>query len=407
MTALYSTETGAVQRFLEKEIPEIDASLIRIIEWRPSLNFYKEAYVKLLSLVVEFIKRMDAGKKTAAIFGRRWVRNFFKNLNYLNQILLYRTAEIPVIVTGSGPGLETAMPVIRNMQDSCLILAASSSIMALAHGGVCADMVIATDGGPWALRHIYPCYRKNSGVEKYDGSHRRQGLPKPPDALATNLCAALPSQCGNTPFLVLNDGSFWQSVVLHELAVPSVVIPQRGTVTASAVELAMLLSGGNIYLAGMDLSVRDIRTHARPYSFDSLLFNRANRFTPVYSESFIRSGLIKDGGSMDIYAAWFKNQLAMWPKRIFSFGGSSEVFENAIPSEQAAEKNKREYFKTVCVKEDPALFCKRGASALLKAMREGKFAEKLKTELVQLLFPGEKEVTEGRLETAVKEVSHV
>jgi len=390
VTALYSTETEAVQRFLEKEIPEIDASLIRIIEWRPSLNFYKEAYVRLLSHVVEFIKRMDAGKRTVTAFGKRWVRNFFKNLKFLDQILLYRTTEIPVIVTGSGPGLETAMPVIRKMQDSCLILAASSSIMALAHGGVCADMVIATDGGPWALRHIYPCYR--NAVE-------------PPDALAANLCAALPSQCKNTPFLVLNDGSLWQNVVLHELAVPSVVIPQRGTVTASAVELAMLLSGGNIYLAGMDLSVKDIRTHARPYSFDNLLFDRASRFTPVYSESFIRSGLIKGGGSMDIYAAWFKNQLAMWPKRIFSLGGSHEVFENAIPSGRTVEKNKREYFKTICVKEDPALFCEKGASALIRAIREGEFAEKLKTELVPLLFPGEKEAAQDRLETTIKEVS--
>jgi len=389
--ALYSTETEAVQRFLEKEIPEIDASLIRIIEWRPSLNFYKESYVRLLSHVVEFIKRMDAGKRTVTAFGRRWVRNFFKNLNLLNQILLYRTAEIPVIVTGSGPGLETAMPVIRKMQDSCLILAASSSMMALTHGGVCADMVIATDGGSWALRHIYPCCR-NAAI-------------KPPDALAANLCAALPSQCKNTPFLVLNDGSFWQNVVLHELAVPSVVIPQRGTVTACAVELAMLLSGGNIYLAGMDLSVKDIRTHARPYSFDSLFFGRASRFTPVYSESFIRSGLMKGGGSMDIYAAWFKNQLALWPKRIFSLGGSHEVFENAILSGRTAEKNKRKYFKTIHVKEDPALFCERGASALIMAIKEGEFAEKLKTELVPLLFPGEKEAAQDRLETAIKEVS--
>jgi len=376
-------------------VPEIDASLIRIIEWRPSMNYYREKYVKILSHVVEFIKRTDAGRRTVNAFGRRWVRNFFRNLNYLNQTVLYRTSQIPVIVTGSGPGLETALPVIRKLQDNCLVLAASSSVMALAHGGVHADIIIATDGGQWALRHIYPCYRNAAGSGVF----------------AANLCAALPSQCGNTPLLVMNDGSFWQSIVLHELAMPSVVIPQRGTVTASAVELAMLLSGGSIYLAGMDLSVRDIRTHARPYSFDSLFFSRANRFTPFYSESFVRSNLIQNGGSMDIYAAWFKNQIALWPKRIFSLGSSSnEVFENAVPCDdsnfgQAAEKNKREFFKTVRAKEDPALFCKRGVCALLKALDESEFSENLKTELAHLLFTGEKEVTKSKLETAIKEAA--
>jgi len=382
-----------VQKFLEKEVPEIDASLIRIIEWRPSMNYYREEYVKLLSHVVEFIKRMDAGKRTVNAFGKRWVRNFFKNLNHLNQTVLYRTSEIPVIVTGSGPSLETSLPVIRKLQDSCLILAASSSVMALMHGGVRADIVITTDGGPWALRHIYPCYRNVAGNS----------------AFAANLCAALPSQCGNTPFLVMNDGSFWQSIVLHEIAVSSVVIPQRGTVTASAVELAMLLSGGNIYLSGMDLSIRDIRTHARPYSFDSLLFENANRFTPFYSESFVRSNLIQNGGSMDIYATWFKNQIALWPKRIFSLGGSNEIFENALPSGYSdfgqAEKNKREFFKTVRAKEDPASFCKRGAFALIKALNESEFAENLKTELAPLLLTDEKDITKNKLETAIKEAA--
>ena len=113
---------------------------------------------------------------------------------------------------------------------------------------------------------------------------------------------------------------------------------------------------------------------------------------------------------MDIYAAWFKNQIALWPKRIFSLGGSNEIFENAVPYDdsgfgQATEKNKREFFKTVRTKEDPALFCKRGVCALLKALDESEFSENLKTELAHLLFTGEKEVTKSKLETAIKEAA--
>ena len=406
--ALYGADSADVQKFLEAEAPEAGASRIRVIEWRPSMNYYGEAYVKLLSHAVEFIKRTDAGKRTASVFGRRWVRNFFKNLRYVKQTLLYRTADIPVIITGSGPGLEKALPVIRSMKDECLILAASSSVMALYHGGVSPDIVAATDGGPWALRHIYPYFRHcaaeiGSGVVKDNGAVKDSGTVKNSGAFAANLCAALPSQLRDTPLLIMSDGSFWQNVVLHELGLPSISVPQRGTVTASAVDLALTLSGGNIYLAGVDLRVRDIRTHARPYAFDHLLFDRACRFTPVYSQSFVRSSLIQDGGGLGIYSAWFKNQLASWPKRIFSLTAGHEVFENAPARIPAAVKKTDGYFKTINVNDDPALFCKRGIAALSAAMKGGQFAANIKEELAPLLLPEKKEVTEKELYDALTE----
>ena len=380
------TDTEAVQKFLEKELPEIDASLIRIIEWRPSLNYYKDSFVKLLSIVVDFIKRKDAEKRTTAFFGKRWIKNFFKNLNNINEVLLYKTTDIPVIVTGSGPSLESVLPVIRKLKDNCLIIAASSSVMALSCGGILPDIVITTDGGSWALRHIYPLYRKE----------------KTP-AIAVNLCAALPSQCKDTPQLIINDGSLFQNIVLHELSIPSVIIPQKGTVTAAAVELAMILSGGNIYLAGMDLSVSDIRTHARPYGFDNLFFGCAGRFNPVYSQNFMRSNLLQNGGSMNIYASWFRNQLGIWPKRIFSLS-DSKIFKNAFPSERNGKKTD-EYLKPVKVNKDLNLYYNKGISALLKAIDAEDTYEKLKEELSPLLFPGKVKITKNELKTAVTEIA--
>jgi len=382
--------TANVQDFLEREVPEIDPSNIRIIEWRPSMNHYGESYVKLLSGAVEFIKRIDAGKRTVSVFGRRWVKNFFKNLKNVHHAILYRAADIPVIITGSGPSLEKALPVIRNMREKSLIIAASSSIMALNHGGVQPDLVITTDGGTWALKHIYPYFRN----------------PNTNAAIAANLCAALPSQCANTPLLILNDGSFWQSVILHELDIPSVIIPQMGTVTASALELALLLSKGNIFLAGMDLSVRDIRTHARPYSFDHLLFEKADRFLPVYSQSFVRSSLIQQGGGLGIYAAWFKNRLASLPDRIFTIGENNEVFKDGLSTECGEIKNTNECFKTVSVKGNPDDFCKRGITALLNALNDNKYADNLKKELIPLLFPGEEKAELKNLEKAILELSN-
>ena len=385
VSQLCGTDPANVQNFLEKEVPETEAANIKIIEWRPSLNFYGEAYLKLLSNVVEFIKRRDAASRTVSAFGRRWVKNFFRNLGNVKEVLLYKTADTPVIITGSGPSLEEALPVIRGAQDGAIILAASSSVTALANGGVTADIVITTDGGAWALKHLYSCHRNS----------------KAGTAIAANLCAALPSQCAASPLLIINDGSLWQSITLHELAIPSVIIPQMGTVTASAVELAMILSGGNVYLAGLDLSVKDIRTHARPYGFDHLIYEQACRIKPSYSQTFVRSGLIQGGGGLNIYKAWFKNQLASWPKRIFSVD-SAEVFEYSLPPQTpAGKKNTGDYFKAVRV--DNGGFREKGRAALLSALKDSRYSENLKAELVPLLLPGKKDATERELEEAIFE----
>jgi hypothetical protein len=385
---LSGTDSAEIQAFLETYIQEINVDRIRVIEWRPSLNYYKEAYVKLLSSVTAFLKRTDAETRTTAAFGRRWVRNFFKNIGNINNALLYRQTEIPVIITGSGPSLEKALPVIEKAQDNCFIIAASSSIMALSAAGIKADIVIASDGGCWALKHIYPFFRnyKNTNTAVF----------------AVNLCAALPSQCADTSQLIINDGSFWQSVVLHELELPSVIIPQKGTVTAVAVELAMILTNGNLYLAGMDFAVNDIRTHARPYSFDSLFYSRADRFIPFYSESFKRSRLLYEGGSMGIYESWFKEQLNKWPKRIFSIGGN-KIFENSEPCEYSVNKKTEELFKAVSNK-NTNLFCEKGIQVLLNAIKQ-QYAQNIKQELNSLLFPGEKKIPEAELETAIKDIA--
>jgi len=294
--------------------------------------------------------------------------------------------EIPVIITGSGPSLEHALPVIQKARNNCLIIAASSSVLALSSAGITADMVIATDGGCWALKHIYPFYRNyknaNSGF------------------FAVNLCAALPSQCSDTAQLIINDGSFWQSIVLHELNLPSVIIPQRGTVTATAVELAMLLTSGNIYLAGLDFSINDIKTHARPYSFDGFFYGRANRFDPFYSQSYARASLLHKGGSMGIYESWFKEQLDKWPKRIFSIGGN-KIFEKGEPTAYRDLKNTDGFFNVV-KHENTNNFCEKGIQALLNAIKRSEYSQNLKQELNSLLFPGENKITRNELETAIK-----
>jgi hypothetical protein len=381
--AVWSPGSGiALQRFLENEIPDSEAASIRIIEWRPSLAAYGAEYLKILSETADFIKRIDANKRTLRGFGRRWFKNFFRNISLIKKILFYTPFSIPLAVTGAGPGLEETIPFIRRGKErgKLLVLAASSSAAALQGGGVIPDLVIATDGGGWALFHLYECFRGSK--ENYPG-------------LAAGLTAALPSQCADLSILPISDGSLWQNLILRDLGIPFLNLPQRGTVSASALDLAFSLTSGKVFIGGMDLSVNDIRTHARPYSFDRFQEEKAGRLNPVYSQRYDRSRAIASGGSYGLYAAWFNRQLGSYPGRLYTLGKNNAVFKSLQagdgeekfldPKDMVlpASSSGLQIFKEVPA---PALGTANPPEILVKALGDPKKADLIRAELLPLLF---------------------
>jgi hypothetical protein len=326
---------------------------------------------------VDFIKRGDANRRTTEAFGRIWVGNFFKNLLILKRICLPAAVPPPLVITGAGPGLEETLPLIAARRDSLFVLGVSSSLMALEAGGVIPDMVISADGGNWALLHL---------VE-----YVRLGARRPPLALC--LGAALPSRCEEAPLLPLSDGSLWQTLILKGLGIPFLVLPQRGTVAASALDLALLLTAGTIFLTGLDFSHRDIKSHARPYALDRLEEEAANRLDPLYRRHFFRSSAIAAGGSYGIYASWFRKELTNWPERIYALGKNNPLF---APREGALLQGARGGparlpFRGVSLPECRENPVKRGLAILREALGEPGAGERLREELGTLLFPGEGE----------------
>ncbi|MDR0708148.1 MAG: DUF115 domain-containing protein [Treponema sp.] len=318
---------GGVQSMLEKTIPDTEASTIEIIEWRPSLFFYKDRYVRLMAETVAFVKRIDANKRTTAYFGRKWFRNFFKNIAIIDTFLAPEKRAGSCVIAGAGPSLEEALPVIKKLKETkkIFVLAASSAVEPLFHANVKPDIVVATDGGNWALFHLFSTLRPHGK----QGGTAVESVWKP--ILAASAFAALPSG-GSFPVLLMTDGSLWQKAVLTGLGVPFLNMTQRGTVTASALDLAFAVFQGNVFIAGMDLANDDIRAHARPYPLDFFMEN-ADRLTCAYSTAFART--MEGAGSMNIYAEWFKKQLPAYPKRLYTIGENNAIF-SSLPSYEAA-----------------------------------------------------------------------
>jgi hypothetical protein len=387
--------TISLEQFLEHEIPDTEAAAIQIIEWRPALAVYGEAYLRLFSKTVDFIKRIDANIRTIRQFGRTWFKNFFKNIGLIQTVITHTgtLTTLPWIITGAGPSLEQSIPVIKQLKQQypLAVLAVSSSVQALVTQDLIPELIITTDGGGWALLHMYEALRKKNA--------------NAPFGFAASLFAALPSQCADMPLLAISDGSLWQNLVLQTLGIPFLNLVQRGTVTASAVDLAFAFTTGNVFITGTDLAHQDIRTHVRPYSFDRLFEEKASRFCPVYTQTFARSRALTEGGSHSIYAAWFDKQLTAYPKRFYSLGNNNSVFKD-LPSWDTAHWNTEHRGAGNCVLETKEIplsahaVCK-GLEILTQALRDPQQSVPLVKDLGSLLFPGETDITAGILQDTI------
>jgi hypothetical protein len=377
-------------RFLEDHIPDTEAASIALVEWRPSRTAFGRAYLRLCAETAEYVKRADANKRTAANFGRRWFRNVFKNLALLAKAPRYRPFDAPLVVAGAGPSLAETIPLLAEQKKKAplFILAVSSAAPALLAAELRPDLILSCDGGNWALLHLYEALRK-----------------PPQGAFAAALSAALPSQFAGLPWLPIGDGSLWQTTLLRGMGLPFASFPQRGTVTATALDLAFQLCRGKVYIAGTDLARRDILTHARPHSFERLLTEQAGRLNPAYSQYVSRAFAMESSGSHEIYAQWFARQMDAYPDRLFSLGGNSAVFAKRSADSLPRDTGGAPPLPAEIVSLRSPRAAKEAAAALLDALNKEPSGTILAEELAPLLLSGGQEDGRETIREAVREAT--
>lgn len=284
----WSPGTEDLRIFLERHIEDAEAARVKIIEWRPSVHAYGDAASDLYDRCASFLKRAAANARTSASFGLRWFKNAVRFASSVETTISVCPGTAPVIVCASGPSLEAAIPALetcRKEKPFCIV-AVSSAAATLIRRGIVPDLSVATDGGGWATFHLFEPIRSRGGI-------------------AASLTAAVPSRAFTTPLLPICDGSAWQRILCDAGNLNYLQTPQRGTVSATALDIARGLTTGPLYLAGFDLGVKDEKTHAAPNALDRFVYDRENRFFTATGALYDRYLAARDGGALDIYAAWF------------------------------------------------------------------------------------------------------
>jgi hypothetical protein len=284
---------AAISRALAPE----DVVGLELLEWEPDLRSGGELGERARHTVREVVSRLNADIATTGFFGRRYLRNAVRTALFMEHGHTLARSAKPVCVAASGPSLERAAEWIRANRSTIELWALSSAAYALEAQGVRPDLLVHQDAGYYATLHL-------------------RFLSAP---VLMPTTAALPGPRARRRPVLFTQATRIEGDLLEALDLHPVAIPETATVAATATALALAVSSGPVYLAGLDLCREDIRAHARPHAFEPVLHARENRMRPYYSQlasdAFDRSVAVGVPGdrrtrterSLDAYAHWFRS----------------------------------------------------------------------------------------------------
>ena len=296
--------------FLQKHFSDIDLEGLKIIEWPPSSLIFPATSRKINLEIKRIVKEFRGNIVTTNAFGKIWIKNSFSNFISIDSIINgpICNPDNPVIITASGPMLENSIKYIQNYRHKINLWSLPSAIPFLVENNLKPDLLIITDSSYYSICHIQEIAEKNT-------------------LIAMPLSAARGIHSISNNIFLISQPFFYEELIIKKAGINPTMIPPKGTVAATALELALQFTNKEIIFCGLDLCYEDINAHVKTNFFNKLLRNDANRIKPYYSRIFsravrhapIKNKKIRTSIPLDTYANWFSNIDTTIKKRIFRF----------------------------------------------------------------------------------------
>jgi hypothetical protein len=329
--------TGTLSLFEDPIRGKIPPSIIRN---RALMQLDEAWYANVEQRIKSWTRTDDVNTATLRRFGKRWVRNLARNMEAIRDIpgisLLAGVcanagsaagvdkpavpvtagtasntagiAGIPVFLAAAGPSLDLIGPLLPEISRRCVIVAVDTSLRFLLKWGVDPDFTVVVDPQYWNARHL-------------DRSA----------ALKTHLVAesAVYPPVLRHPFRgnFLCGSLFPLGRFIEDRVDPKGDLGAGGSVATTAWDFARILGAPSIWIAGLDLSFPELKTHFRGALFEDRSHAESNRRLPAetWSVRALRDGRpflapAAGGGQvltdhrLSLYASWFENRFREFPK---------------------------------------------------------------------------------------------
>ncbi|MDR2418950.1 MAG: DUF115 domain-containing protein [Treponema sp.] len=302
-------------------------------------------------------------------FGIRWVRNLAHNMSAIRDLAgihhlagVLHGSGLPVLLIAAGPSLDAALPLLPELAKRCVIVAVDTALRRVLETGVEPDFAAAFDPQYWNYRHLdrapapRTCLIADSAVYPAVLRHPFAHIL---------LC---PSQF---PL-----GRFIEDRLDKGAANSRITLGAGGSVATTAWDFARILEPASIWIAGLDLSYPDLKTHFKGALFETRALSESTRLSPSatwtlrslmdalpFAAPAADGGTVRTDRRLSLYAAWFESRLCLNPPtyRLGAEGLAIAGMKNGAPETLLALPEQRNTIQCLletafaCIKHDPTL----------------------------------------------------
>lgn len=285
-----------------KNISAEDLLAALYITWQPSIKIFKSDYEALTAVIKSITQKAKAILVTKSFFAKKWLLNTLSFCKYIRHTAPFPAINKPVIIAASGPTLNAAIPIIKKWRDKCFLVALSSAILPLTYNNLLADLVITTDGGYYAKKHLYPLLKTT-----------KSAVTCPPSS-------AIPrSLFENATFTALTYGDDLSHTLIKIWGEQvGLDIPQNDTApTVSGFALLLLnkITKSDIFICGLDLAQNPRgHNHSLPNTLETDSTIKTNRLNTALTE---HTKNLFNAYALSVYRSWFSNLPRDLTKRLF------------------------------------------------------------------------------------------
>ena len=302
--------TGALSLF--KSSPGVPPL---VIQNRALTGMDEEWYAGVEERIKTWNSRTNVNRATQKRFGKRWVRNLSQNLQAVRDIPgilrlqgILREKDIPVFLAAAGPTLDAAGPILHEIAKRCVTVAVDTSLRFFLSRSIDPDFVVSVDPQYWNFRHL-------------------DRVPAPKTHLIAESAVYPPVLRHRFGGVFLCGSFFPLGRFVEEKVDPKGDLGAGGSVATSAWDFARHLGAKNVWIAGLDLSFPELKTHFRGAAFEEKSHAESGRFCTAETWNFrvLRDGqpfpAKQQGGGtvltdkrLSLYAAWFENCFSCFPE---------------------------------------------------------------------------------------------
>ncbi|MCR5187385.1 MAG: DUF115 domain-containing protein [Treponema sp.] len=258
------------------------------LQWEASSKILSEINLRVWQSIKSALEKAKTLLITRQYFEKKWLINTFNFIKYLRSpLLLKKNIDLPVLIIASGSSLKAFLPVIKENQKKFFIIVLSSAIRCCNDYGIKADLTLSTDGGYWAGQHLKTLNRSSYII----GASPEAFIPK--RILINN--SVMP--------LIYSEGL---SKDLYDLCkLPYNKAVRNGTISGTALDLALDYFIQDIYICGLDLANCKGYQHTQ---LNELEINNSVNDNKINSKEKRLTRSQYSNSSLDIYREWFSGK---------------------------------------------------------------------------------------------------